>query len=174
MWHCVRSERRATRTRVTCRHDASLANAEHTPVRVSLARRGALSRGGGFQRTLTINAQPSGPRVEREFYEPRDKALTRMSTAAFLTAFEQLPASAPSMQDGAAANARSQQQSLESDPAFESFHERLASDEAQLRDRQRGLRRVRPTKKRRLPASRQGNFLQKLDCLRPWKQVEIP
>lgn len=68
----------------------------------------------------------------------------------------------------------SQQQSLESDPAFESFHERLASDQAQLRDRQRGLRRVRPTKKRRLPASRQGNFLQKLDCLRPWKQAKSP
>ena len=77
-------------------------------------------------------------------------------------------------EDGAAANARSQQQSLESDPAFESFHERLASDEAQLRDRQRGLRRVRPTKKRRLPASRPGNFLQKLDCLRPWKQAKSP
>ena len=43
-----------------------------------------------------------------------------------------------------------------------------------MRDRQRGLRRIRPTKKRRLPASKQGNFLQKLDCLRPWRQAKSP
>ena len=65
------------------------------------------------------------------------------------------------------------QQALESDPAFESFHERLASDQGQLRDRQRALGRVK-LKKRRLPASRQGNFGQQLDCMRPWQQAKSP
>ena len=66
-----------------------------------------------------------------------------------------------------------EQQALESDPAFESVHERLASDQARLGDRQRALGRVK-LKKRRLPASRRGNFLQKLDCLRPWQQAKSP
>ena len=60
-----------------------------------------------------------------------------------------------------------------SDPEFESFHERLASDQAGLRDRQRALGRVKLSK-RRLPASRPGYFTQQLSCMRPWQLAKSP
>ena len=57
--------------------------------------------------------------------------------------------------------------------AFESFHERLASDQLKLRARQRALGRVK-LQKRRLPASRPGYFTQQLRCMRPWQQAQSP